>query len=289
MFVVDGSPDDSYAQLRDGLVQQPFASQLLLLSRNFGSFAAIRAGLASAAGDTFAVMAADLQEPPELLLGMQDSLQADEADVVFGQRTGRKDPWLTRTLSQIFWWCYRRCVVSQMPPGGVDIFACNRLVRDNLLRFTEQNSSLVAQVFWLGFRRKMIPYIRRERQHGISAWTMAKKLRYLSDSVFSFTDLPIRLLVYLGASVAVGSGLFAVLVLFCRLAGLINVSGYTVTILAIVFLGACNLLATGMVGSYAWRAYENSKERPLHVLLRQHVYVASPPVLVTDVQHKGSP
>jgi glycosyltransferase involved in cell wall biosynthesis len=272
VFVVDGSPDHSYELLRDRLPAHGFRSQLLLLSRNFGSFAAIRAGLQAGTGTAFAVMAADLQEPPELILDFARILAADEADVTVGVREGREDPLASRAMSGLFWSLYRRHVVREMPPGGVDIFGCNRAFRDQLLAMEERHSSLVAQVFWLGFRRKFVPYRRQERTHGHSAWTFSKKLNYMMDSVFAFTDLPIRLLIRGGGLVAALSGLFAAMVVMARLNGWIEVPGYTLTILAIVFFGALNLFALGVVGSYAWRAYENTKQRPLHVVLRRHVW-----------------
>jgi glycosyltransferase involved in cell wall biosynthesis len=276
VFVVDGSPDKSYALLHEQLPKCSFASQLLLLSRNFGSFAAIRAGLAAGRGQTFAVMAADLQEPPELVVRMQHLLAHEPYDVVVGQRISRNDPFLSGLLAKAFWWLFRRTVMPEMPPGGVDIFACNAAFRSDLLRLSEHHSSLVAQVFWLGYRRGTVPYTRQVRQHGVSAWTLRKKLRYLSDSIFSFTDLPIRVLIFLGGSVATMSGLFGLLVVISRMMGFIAVSGYSITMLAIIFLGASNLLAVGLVGSYAWRTYENTKQRPLHVLMRQHEFAAQP-------------
>jgi len=110
VFVVDGSPDDSYLQLRDQLPRQPFRSRLINLSRNFGAFSAIRAGIAAAQGDRFAVMAADLQEPIELVADFDRILCADEADVAVGQRTGRADPLFSRMSSLLFWGVYRRFI-----------------------------------------------------------------------------------------------------------------------------------------------------------------------------------
>lgn len=277
VFVVDGSPDRCYEKLRDALPGCGFASQLILLARNFGSFPAIRAGLAAARGDYCAVMAADLQEPPELVLKMHDALARDTCDVAVGVRDGRADPFLSRLPAQAFWGLYRRFVVPDIPPGGVDVFACNRAFRDQLLLLEERHSSLVAQIFWLGFRRAFIPYTRLPRQHGTSAWTFGKKMSYLMDSVFSFTDLPIRLLIRIGGVATLVSFVFGLLVVIARLAGAIAVPGYAATILAIVFFGALNLFAVGTVGSYAWRTYENTKARPLHVVLRRHAFPAPGP------------
>lgn len=272
VFVVDGISDRCYEILREALPHRPFDAQLILLARNFGSFLAIRAGLMAGNGDRFAVMAADLQEPPELVLEMNKALHGDDTDVVIGVRETRADPFPARFSAAIFWSLYRRYVVPEIPPGGVDVFACNRAFRDELLKIEEQHSSLIAQIFWLGFRRKYVSYKRLARRHGKSGWTFKNKINYLMDSVFAFTDLPIRLLIRVGGGAAVLSGLFAIFIVLARLLGKIEVPGYAATIMVIVFFGALNLFALGIVGSYAWRTYENTKARPLHVVLRRHQY-----------------
>ncbi|HUE92488.1 glycosyltransferase family 2 protein [Pseudomonas sp.] len=272
VFVVDGSPDRCYELLREALPQQCFRSQLILLSRNFGSFMAIRTGLQFGQGERFAVMAADLQEPPELVREMNRVLSEQEIDVVVGVRSRRQDPLLSRLASRVFWGLYRRYVVPEIPSGGVDMFACNKAFRDTLLSLDERHSSLIAQIFWLGFRRASVSYERQERQYGKSAWTLRKKVNYLMDSVFSFTDLPIRLLIRTGALGAIVACMLGTLVLVARLFGEIDVPGYAMTMLTITFLGCLNLLGLGIVGSYAWRTYENTKQRPLAIPMRVERY-----------------
>jgi polyisoprenyl-phosphate glycosyltransferase len=266
VFVVDGSPDRSYARLRELLPRAGFHSKLVCLSRNFGAFSAIRTGLEVAEGGVIAVMAADLQEPPELVLSFYGRLSAGDYDLTFGVRESRGDPWASRMASTAFWALYRRFVMPDIPKGGVDIFALTSDTRDRLLMMRESNTSLLAQLFWLGGRRAFVSYARRERLHGRSAWTLRKKLKYLSDSVFSFTDLPVRLLMSLGVialTAAIGLG---VLILIARISGVIAVPGYAGTMVAILFFGALNALGLGVVGAYAWRTFENTKARPLAVL-----------------------
>ena len=113
VFVVDGSPDRSYELLRDELGNLSFPAQLITHSRNFGSFAAIRTGLSKARGEFFCVMAADLQEPPELFASMFLSLANDECDVAIGTRTGRDDRISSKISSGVFWWIYRKLVVKE--------------------------------------------------------------------------------------------------------------------------------------------------------------------------------
>ena len=274
VFVVDGSPDRCYEILRRELPGRSMRSQLVLLSRNFGSFAAIRMGLAKGKGERFAVMAADLQEPPSLVFEMDQVLRTGEADVVVGVREARHDPLLSRLPAQIFWGLYRRYVVPEMPPGGVDVFGCNREFRDTLLQLQESHSSLVAQIFWLGFRRRTLAYVRQPRAHGSSAWTLRKKISYMMDSVFAFTDMPIRILMRVGALGTGAAAAFGIVVILGRLTGTITVPGYAMTAILIVFFSALNLLSLGIVGSYAWRAYDNTKARPLSVALRAETFGA---------------
>ena len=262
VFVVDGSPDQSFGLLRAALDGLKFPAQLLAHSRNFGSFPAIRTGLAAARGDYFGVMAADLQEPPELLIAFFKALALDECDVAIGTRTGRNDPYASRLASGLFWGLYRRLVVHDMPEGGVDVFGCNRIFRDQLLKLEESRSSLIALIFWLGFRRKLVSYERLVRQEGKSSWTFRKKVDYMMDSIFAFTDYPIRLLTRIGVIGCLLSVALGVLVLAGHLSGGITVPGYAATMLVVLFFGMLNLLGLGLVGTYAWRGYENSKRRP---------------------------
>ena len=181
VFVVDGSPDGSLELLRESLPKCTFSSRLITLSRTFGSFEAVRAGLAEAEGPYFAILSADLQEPPGLAPEFFHALEREPVDVVIGIRSKRDDPLLSRGSAAVFWRLFRFFVQDEIPPGGVDVFGCNRAVRDQLLALEERNTSLVSQLFWLGFRRKLIPYPRNPRMHGESDWTWRMKLRYASE------------------------------------------------------------------------------------------------------------
>lgn len=265
IFVVDGSPDRSHALLRERLPHSAFRSQLVTLTRNFGAFPAIRTGLQQSRAEVTAVMAADLQEPPELVINFWTRYAAEHYDVAFGIREARRDPMWSKLASTAFWALYRRLVIKDIPKGGVDIFAVSASFRERLLLLNESHSSLLAQLFWLGGKREFVPYQRRERQHGKSAWTLSKKLRYLSDSVFAFTDLPVRMLTALGLLALVVTALLGVLVIAAKISGLVPVPGYAGTMLTILFFGALNSLGLGIVGTYAWHAFENTKARPLSI------------------------
>jgi glycosyltransferase involved in cell wall biosynthesis len=276
VFVVDGSPDDSALQLATALPDLGIRSQLLTLSRNFGSFSAIRAGLEAGRGEFYAVMAADLQEPPELIASFYERLGSGECDITIGQRTGRKDPLLRTLFSRIFWGFYRRFVVPDVPRGGLDIFGCTRTVRDQLLRMRERNSSLVGLLLWIGFRREYIPYERRPREIGESAWTFRKRIAYLMDSVFSFSDLPIQILLRIGILGLAVSVLFSLAVFATKVLSDIPVPGYAATVLLITFFGALNCFGLGVIGQYVWRTFENTKSRPGHIVATRQEFEPKP-------------
>jgi glycosyltransferase involved in cell wall biosynthesis len=259
IFVVDGSPDDSREKLLDALAGRAITAQVVDHARNFGSFAAIRTGMSRARGRYIAVMAADLQEPPELVVEFLRRLSSGEVDVVAGERVSRDDR--GDTASKTYWNLYRRFIMRDIPPGGVDVFACTADVRDVVCSLESVHTSLVAQLFWVGFRRELIPYDRRPSP-GPSGWTFRRKLRYLSDSVFAFTDLPVRALWLIGLLGLVLGAILATAVLIARVSGAIDVPGYTATVLLIVFFGSLNMVGLGIIGSYVWRAYETVKGRP---------------------------
>ena len=266
VVVVDGSPDASLQILQTHLPSWSVRSQLVELSRNFGSFSAIAAGLRYGQGEYFAVLSADLQEPPELVLEFHKLLASGEADVVFGHRTRRADAWLSRMASEWFWSLYRRFVLKDLPRGGVDIFGCTRQVRDRLLELKEVNTNLIALLFWLGFRRRFVPYERRVRLEGLSAWTIGRKFRYALDSVFSFTDLPIKWLLWLGLIGTTAACIAGVTVFIAWSLGHIPVLGYTPLMLVISFFGGLTALGLGIVGEYLWLSLQNARGRPNFVV-----------------------
>ncbi len=193
-------------------------------------------------------------------------MRSGEAQIVFGKRSGRDDPALSRLASNTFWGLYRWLVNPDIPPGGVDIFGCSRQVRDQICSMKEVETSLPALLFWVGYRRAFVPYHRRSRSAGVSAWTLRKKLRYLVNSVFSFTDLPMRMLLGAGMAGMALAMLGAVTVVVAKSTGNIPVPGYAATVLAIFFFGGLTSAGLGIVGEYLWLCLQNTRQRPLFIV-----------------------
>lgn len=274
IFVNDGSPDNSALLLSENLIKCSYKSQLINLSRNFGAFNAIRAGLECGKGKYFAVMAADLQEPLTLIKKIFMELDTQEVDVCYGIRESRADSWLGKIFSYCFWMIYRKLCDKSLPPGGVDIFGCTERVRSILLNLKESHSSLIGQLFWVGFRRKGLSYVRNERHSGKSSWTFSKKMNYMMDSIFSFTDFPIRVFMFMGVITLIGSSFWAMLIIAEKFVGTITLPGYSSLILFLMLSLGINFIGLGMIGGYVWRAYENTKQRPLTFI--QNTYLFNP-------------
>ncbi len=261
IFVVDGSPDNSYALLRTRLPVEPFRSTLVSLSRNFGAHAAIRAGMASADADSIAILAADLQQPVTSIDQFFDALDAG-ADIVIGERASRDDRWTSHLASHLFWALYRRFVDSKIPNGGVDSFACTRQVRDVLMSLPEASVNLIGLLFWVGYRRTTVAYPRQARKSGRSGWTLARRLRYAFDTIFAFSDLPLTMMMTTGI-LGIGAAIaFGAILLIARLTHSVEVQGYTALMLVVLFSFSVLLLGLGLIGGYVWRISENTKGRP---------------------------
>lgn len=266
VLVVDGSPDDSYRYLRTALSDMPYRSQLILHSRNFGSFSAIASGFSVATGQIVAVMSADLQEPESLYDEALRCLLAGDIDVVVATRSGRNDSLSSKVCSRTFWALYRRFVQREMPAGGVDVFVVRKEIASILSSLSESHTSLVGLLIWLGYRRQEISYVRQKREYGKSAWSLRKRVTYAGDSLFAFSRLPIQLLMIVGTLSTLIAFPVTVFVIVARAIGGIDVPGYTPLMLVILSMFSVLILSLSVVASYMWRTFENSKSRPRAVI-----------------------
>jgi glycosyltransferase involved in cell wall biosynthesis len=265
IFINDGSPDDSNGIILSRARTSPLQIRIVQHSRNFGSFSAIRTGLEYARGDYVGVISADLQEPTNLLINFFSELTNGNVDIVFGTRSVRNDPFISKLFSSTYWKAYRKFINKEIPESGVDVFACTRNVVNILKTLKESNSSLIGMLFWVGFRRTFIKYDRLQRKEGKSSWSFQKKLRYMSDSVFAFSDLPIRAIRFVGFVGVSFTSLFGTYLIYGAVDNKISVPGYVPIMLAILFGNSALLIALGILGSYIWRAYANSQMRPFSI------------------------
>jgi dolichol-phosphate mannosyltransferase len=264
-LLVDDHSADATPRLLEAWTQADPRVRGLRLARNCGSHAAVTAGLVHCTGDCAVVMAADLQDPPELLAELLRQWRAG-FEVVWAVRSGRRGvSWAGRVCSHLYWATMRRIALAETPRQGADVVLLDRKVIDAVGVIGEKNTSLLSLLVWLGFRQTHIPYVKVERVAGRSGWTFAKRLKLAIDSVVSFSTLPIRLtwlcgLLFLGG---------AVLWTTVAVAGWARVGAVNALIVGLLLLGFGVLLTfLGAVGEYVWRAYDEVRGRPRYLVER---------------------
>ncbi|ADL03183.1 glycosyltransferase family 2 protein [Lacrimispora saccharolytica] len=260
VLVNDGSKDKSYEVMKS-LSERDSHIKIISLSRNFGSHSAILCGLSRCTGDCAVVKAADLQEPTELILEMTESWKQGN-NVVLAVRNGRDEKLSQSLFANLYYALVRKAALPSMPKGGFDVYLLDRKVIDVLMELDEKNSALTGQILWSGFRTGKVYYTRLAREIGTSRWTLKKKLKLVSDSLFSFSTLPITLVAGIGTLSFTGALVWAVLVLIFKILGLIEVSGWTTLFIFNLFSFGIIMLTLAILGSYLWRTFDASRNRP---------------------------
>ena len=264
VMVNDGSGDRSY-EVMQKLADRDKHIKIISLSRNFGSHAAILCGLSKCTGDCAVVKAADLQEPTEMILEMVESWQKGN-NVVLAVRKDRQEGKGQTIFANLYYAMVRKAALPQMPKGGFDVYLLDRKVIEVIMRLDEKNSALTGQILWSGFRTDTIYYIRLKREIGKSRWTLRKKIRLVSDTFFSFSTLPIGIVFTVGTVSCIGAVLWAVLVLAFKLAGRIDVSGWTTLFIFNLFSFGVIMMTLGILGGYLWRTFDASRKRPPFII-----------------------
>jgi glycosyltransferase involved in cell wall biosynthesis len=264
VFVDDGSRDDSFEILSAASKVDPRVCAIRL-SRNFGSNIGILAGLAHANGEAVAVISADLQDPPEMIVEMVAAWR-EGVDVVLAARGSREDPWLSRTLANTFNLLFRKLAFPDFPPGGFDFMLVSRRVVQILVRMSEKNSYVFGQVMWVGFQRRVLYYHRAERDGGRSRWTLTRKVKYFIDAFAAFSYVPIRLASVLGFLMAFAGVGYALILTALLLANVAFDSGHAAIVITVLIGSGVQLVIVGMIGEYLWRVLDEARNRPLYII-----------------------
>jgi dolichol-phosphate mannosyltransferase len=264
IVLVDDHSSDQTPALIDNWAAEDGRVTSIRLSRNCGSHAAYSAGLRNCRGDLAVILAADLQDPPELIPRLI-SESAAGFDMVWARRRHRNDADGKTTLSSaIANWIFEK-TLPNWPKGGVDFFLINRRVIEAFKSIPEKNTSFVAVLLWMGFNQTVIEYEKESRLSGVSKWTLAKKIRLFVDCITAFSDVPIRLASYLGIAFSLLGFTYALAVVVWRIAGQ-PVTGWASTLVVVLVLGGVQLLVLGILGEYLWRTFDEARRRPAYII-----------------------
>ena len=266
IYVDDGSSDSTPGILRE-LAARDERIRVVRFSRNFGHQMAITAGLEHAAGDAVAVIDADLQDPPEVILEFVQKWM-DGYDVAYGVRAERDGETAFKLwTAKLFYRCIDRLSDTRIPLDTGDFRLMDRRVVDALLSMPERDRFVRGMVSWLGFSQVAVPYHRAARTAGVTKFSFFKMLRFAMDGIFSFSIVPLRLATWTGFAASGIAILGIVLAVIERVFGVTGlVRGWTSVMTAVLFIGGVQLICIGIIGEYVGRIYGESKRRPLYVL-----------------------
>ncbi|WP_029323431.1 glycosyltransferase family 2 protein [Butyrivibrio sp. AE3004] len=264
IMVNDGSKDKSYEVMKE-LALLDNNIKIISLSRNFGSHAACLCGLSHATGDCAIIKAADLQEPTELMLDMVESWKSGN-NVVLACREAREESKSQVGFANLYYWLVRKTSLPNMPQNGFDVYLLDKKVIKVLESLDEKNSAITGQILWSGFKTGIVYYTRRAREIGTSKWTLKKKIRLVSDTLFSFSTVPIRLLEMVGVLSFFIGIIWAIVVFISKLVGNISVSGFTTLFIFNLLSFGITMTSMGILGEYLWRTFDASRKRPPYII-----------------------
>ena len=265
VFVNDGSRDNTLAHLLDRAALDR-RLRIVNLSRNFGKEAALTAGIDHARGDVIVPMDIDLQDPPELIEPFMARWR-EGYDVVYGVRTQRTWDTAAKRLSAN--WFYR--VFNSMSPVRIpenvgDFRLVDRRAVEVLRQLPERNRFMKGLFAWVGFNAVGVPYERPQRAAGSSKFNLWRLWNFALDGVVSFSTAPLRAWFYVGVVIAAVSVLYALFIVTRVLIFGIDTPGYASLLIAVLLMGAIQLLSLGIIGEYLGRLFLEVKGRPIYVV-----------------------
>ena len=265
VMVDDGSGDASWRIMNEIRMKDPDHVKCVKLSRNFGEHAALLAGFNICTGDCAVTKQADLQEDSSIIPQMYESWKKGN-DVVLAVRRSRQDSAGVKATAGAYYKIVQRFINSNMPEEGTDCYLLDRKVIEVIKDLDEKNSSLTLQVIWSGFQTDRVYFDRLEREKGVGRWTLAKKIKLASDSLLSFSYLPIKAMTWMGIVFDVLAVLWIIEVIIEFFVMGTPVRGWSTLICLVLFSSGAIMFMLGIIGEYLWRTLDASRNRPPFII-----------------------
>lgn len=261
VMVDDGSKDNTWEELQKFHAAYPEKVKVIKLASNVGSFNAILAGMNYATGNCNVVLAADLQDPPELIPQMVEYWKKG-IKLVIANRQDREESLGQKLFSNTFHYLMKNYALKHVPEGGYDLVLFDKQLRQQVVNMNEKNSHTLYLLSWLGYEYVTIPYTRRKREIGKSRWTLQKKIKLFVDSFVGFSFFPVRAISIIGISLGIAAFLYGLFVAVMRITGIIHVEGWSSLMIVLLFVSSFQMIALGIIGEYVWRGLDASRNRP---------------------------
>ncbi len=274
LYVNDGSTDDTLEVLYQ-LREQHVA--IIDLSRNFGKEVALTAGLDHTKGDAVVVIDADLQDPPEVIPELIEKWQ-EGYDIVYARRKARDGETFFKKLSaKSFYRVIQSVSRVKIPADTGDFRLLSRRAVNALSRLREQHRFMKGLFAWIGYPQTAVYYHREPRFAGQSKWNYWLLWNFALEGITSFSTIPLKMATYAGLCTALGAFSYALFVIYKTIAYGDPVQGYPSLMVVILFLGGVQLMATGIIGEYLGRMFNETKRRPLYFIQKfesSHLHAA---------------
>lgn len=263
IFINDGSRDNSL-ELLSNLQKKDDRITVIDLSRNFGHQIAVTAGLEHASGDAIIIMDSDMQDPPSVSFELISKWE-EGYDVVYAQRSSRKDTWFKKFTADMFYRILQKLADIDIPRNTGDFRLIDRKVVNELIKFKEHNRFLRGLVSYIGFKQIAVQFDRDERHAGVTGYPFKKMIKFAADGILGFSTYPLRLIRNIGYFIATVSALGALYALLVRLLSPESVvPGWTFIVISVLFIGGVQIIMLGVLGSYIGRIFTEVRDRPLY-------------------------
>jgi len=264
ILVNDASPDNTWAEIEKECIKDKRVKGVNL-SRNFGQHSAITAGLSFAKGEWIVVLDCDLQDRPEEIPNLYKKAQ-EGYDTVLAQRIHREHSWIKTFGSKSFYALLAYLTETPQDSSVANFGIYNKKVIDAVLAMGDKMRYFPAQVQWVGFRKAYLPIQHDARAEGKSSYSLARLFKLALDTILSFSDKPMRLMVHAGLWITVASFLIAIIYLIRYAVGLIEVMGFASLIISLWLLSGVIISLIGLVGLYIGKTFDAVKNRPTYIV-----------------------
>lgn len=266
LFIDDGSRDNTLQAIK-ALANDHEYVRFISFSRNFGKEAALYAGLQASTGDLVSVMDVDLQDPPDLLPEMIETIMQSDIDCVGTRRSTRDgEPPIRSFFAKKFYQLINKISDTEMVDGARDFRLMTRQMVDAILELTEYNRFSKGLFSWVGFKTKYISFENRERVAGETSWSFWKLFNYSIDGIVNFSDAPLTIASFVGALSCIGSGLAILFIILRALLYGDPTAGWPSMVSIFLFIGGIQLLCLGIIGKYIGKIFLETKQRPVYII-----------------------
>jgi len=266
IFIDDGSKDATLHNLKKLHKAQQCPIKIISFSRNFGKEAALYAGLQYASGEYISLIDADLQQRPEIVRDMVETLETDDNyDMVAAYQDRRREGKILTLFKRCFYAIINKLSKVSLHSDASDFRTFRRSVRDSILALPEYHRFSKGIFAWVGYSTCYIPYTACERANGSSKWNFWKLFNYAIEGIIGYSTAPLRLASILGTITGIAAIFYIIWVILEKLIWGIDVPGYPSIIVLILFFGCAQLFCIGIIGEYVGRIFEQSKNRPVYV------------------------